>query len=193
MKKTSTYIAILLLAAALILPGCARPPTEEMNNAIEAVTMAENDANAVRYAGSTLARAQEALRRMHSESDARNFDAARVSAAEAAALASRAISEGQTWALRTREEASALLLALRPEADQTEQSIRAAQAAGLDLDYAELGRNLETARMDLARGEVALAGNRYNEALERGRDTRIGLNDINQRLTMAATVVSAKR
>ena len=192
MKQTPILITLLLLFSLGFL-SCERPPTEEMNNAVEAVTRAENDADAVLHAGNILARAQDALQRMHAEADYRNFDSARFLAAEAIAFANRAVSEGQIGALRAREEAASLLLSLRSEVGQTEQGLRAAQAAGLELDYDELGRNFEAARQNADRAEVALAGNRYHDALERGIDARIGLNDINQRLTIAVAAISVKK
>ena len=192
-KRTPILITLFLLVFSLSFLSCERPPTDEMNDAVEAVTRAENDADAALHAGNLLARAQDALRRMHDEADSRNFDSARFLAAEAISFANRAVSEGQTGASRARDEAASLLLALRSEVGQTQQGLRAAEAAGLDLDYAELDRNLEEARLNTDRAEVAMAGNRYHDALERGIDARIGLNDINQRLTIAVAAISAKK
>ena len=184
------YIVCVLLALGAF--GCAKPPTEEMNNAVEAVTRAENDADAVMYAGNTLARARDALNRMQAEADSKRYDAAKTLAAEAITAAEKAIADGKAGASRAREEAASLVSSVRSEIEQTGQGIQSARSAGLKLDYNELNRDLETARQNADQAEVALAGNRYQDALERGRSARAALSGINQKLTNAVTAISSK-
>ncbi|MDR2098314.1 MAG: DUF4398 domain-containing protein, partial [Spirochaetaceae bacterium] len=69
------YIFFTLVAAA-VMTGCAKPPVEEMNNAIAAVSRAENDPDVVNYAANALARAREALSQMQSAADAKRYDEA---------------------------------------------------------------------------------------------------------------------
>jgi len=190
MKLIPIYIVCVLLA--LGITGCAKPPTEEMNMAVEAVTRAENDADAVLYAGNTLARARDTLNRMRAEAESKRYDAAKTLAAEAIAAAERAVADGRTGAARAREEAASLLLSLRPEIEQTGQGIQSARNAGLRLDYNELNRDYEAARQSADQAEVALAGNRFQDALERGRSSRAALSGINQKLTDAVTSISSK-
>jgi len=190
MKLVPIYIVCILLALGAI--GCAKPPTEVMNNAVEAVTRAENDADAVMYAGNTLARARDALNRMRAEADSKRYDAAKTLAAEAIASAERAVVDGRAGAARARDEAASLLSSLRSEIEQTGQGIQSARNAGLNLDYNELNRDYDTARQSADQAEVANAGNRYNDALERGRNARAVLSGINQKLTNAVTAISSK-
>jgi hypothetical protein len=198
MKIAKTIRAALLISAILGLVlasgGCAKPPTEEMNNAVAAVTRAENDADAVTYAGSTLTRARESLTRMQTEADAKRYDAARSYAAEAIAAADKAVADGRAGAARAREEAASLVAALKPAIAETDEAIRSAKAArSLDLDFTGIDRDFEAARRTADQAEVSLAGNRYQEALDRGRSARAGLSEINQRLSEAAMAASRKK
>jgi hypothetical protein len=164
-----------------------------MNRAQDAVTRAENDTDAVLYAGSTLARARDALNRMQTEADAKRYDAAKSYAAEAEAAAEKAVADGRAGAARARDEATALIAGLKPAADETGQSLKAAQSARLALDFASLNRDFEAARLGVDQAEIALSGNQYQEALDRGRDARAGLGDINQKISEAASAISRKK
>ena len=181
-----------VLALALLASACAKPPQAEMDNAIEAVTRAENDANAVQFAGNTLARARDALNRMQAEADSKRYDAARTLANEAIAAAEKAISDGRDGATRARDEAAALLSSLRSEIEQTGQGIQSAQSAGLKLDFNSLNSDFDTARQSADQAEVAHSGNRHQDALERGRNARSILSGINQKLTNAVITVTSK-
>jgi hypothetical protein len=183
-----------ILGIALLSGGCAKPPTEEMENAVAAVIRAENDADAVTYAGSTLVRARESLNRMQTEADSKRYDAARSYAAEAIAAADKAIADGRAGAARAREEAASLISALKPAVSETGEAIRAAKTArNLNLDFAGIDRDFEAARRTAEQAEVSLAGNNYQDALDKGRSARAGLSDINQRLSAAATAASRKK
>jgi hypothetical protein len=182
-------LGILLLAAA-----CAKLPTEEMNAATAAVTRAENDPDAATYGGNSLARARESLNRMQAEADSKRYTAAKTFAAEAIAAADKAVADGQAGALRAREEAAALVAALKAGVSETGAAIRSAQASGgLGLNFTALNRDLETVRRTTDQAEVSLAGNNYQDALDKGRSARAGLSDINQKLSSAATAASRKK
>jgi hypothetical protein len=192
MKPTlSIFCAALILA--IFATGCAKPPTEEMNNAIEAVTRAENDVDAVTYAGASITRAKDALTRMKTEADSKRYDAAKSYAAEAIAAAERAISEGRAGAERARSEAVALVSQLRPLIADTEQGIKAAESARLALDFDALERELDDAVYNTNEAQSAINGGRYGNALERGRTARITLNSINQQLSIATLSVTRKK
>jgi hypothetical protein len=187
--------ALFFIAGAVLLTGgCAKPPTEEMDAAKAAVTRAENNADAVTYAGNTLTRAREALNRMSVEADSKRYDAARSFAAEAVAAADKAVSDGRAGAARAREEASSLIALVRTGISETGNAIQAAQASGkLGLDYGVINRDFDTVRSTADQAEISLAGNNYQEALDKGRSARAGLSDINQKLSTAATAASRKK
>ena len=190
------HIAVILIVLGF-LQGCAGRPIEEMNNATEAVTRAENDADAVKYAGGTVARAQEALRRMQDNADSKRYDAARVNAAEAISLAEKAIEEGKSGvsvaANEAANEAAALIAALKPAIAETGQAISNAKIAGLDIDFNAMDRDLENVRSLTGQAESALSASQYSQALDSGRNARANLGDINIRLTTAVTAASPKK
>lgn len=189
MKPTRIIFVCAALAAAALVFGCARPPTDEMNQAAEAVARAENDINAVTYAANLLARARDSLSRMYAEADARRFDSARNLAAEAQDAALRAIEEGHAGAARARDAAAALVSDLRPLIAETERGINAAKAADLYLDYDALGRDFDAARYNADQAQINLAAGLIDEADERARAARSGLNGINNALSAAALAV----
>jgi hypothetical protein len=192
-KLEKIRLFCVLLFLPLVMGACARPPAEEMNRAQDAVTRAENDTDAVLYAGSTLARAQDALKRMQTEADAKRYDAAKSYAAEAETAAEKAIADGRAGAARARDEAAALVAGLKPAVDETARSLRAAQSARLALDFSSLNRDFEAARLSADQAEIALSGNQYQDALDKGRSARAGLSDINQKISEAASAISRKK
>jgi hypothetical protein len=193
MKKL-IYTALCLAVLFLLAAGCARPPRAEMEVAEAAVARAENDADAVTYAGSSLIRARDALSRMREEASAKRYDAARTYAAEAAAAAEKALADGKTGAALTKEEASALIAGLREQLPETERNLKQAESAGnLDLDFDGLARDFESARRNAAGAELSLAEENYPEALRQGRGVRGALSDIDARIAGAAAMVSRKK
>ena len=195
MKKSKMALLIYAaLAASLILSACAKPPTEEMEAAVTAVTLAENDANAVTYAGSTLARAREALNRMQVEADSKKYDAAKNYAAEAASAADKAIADGKAGAARAREEAAGLVSSVKDSLAETEKSVGAAQGVkNIKLDFNAIDRDLDIARRTTDQAELSLAGADYQDALDKGRTARTLLSDITAKVSGAATAVSRKK
>jgi HEPN domain-containing protein len=186
-------IICAMLACTMVAVACAKPPTAEMNNAIEAVARAENDADAVLYAANTLARARDALDRMQREAESKRYDAAKTYAAEAVTTAERAIADGRAGAVRARTEAAALVDSLGPAIAETEQGISAARSARLGLDFPALNRELDRAKINTDLAKAALTDSRYNEALEKGRSAQAGLSDINRQLSDAVMASSRKK
>jgi hypothetical protein len=195
MKLIRNSFLCICMAFVLIMlfAGCAKPPTEEMNNAAEAVTRAENDSDAGTYAFNSIARARDSLARMNSEADSKRYDAARAYAAEAIAAADRAISEGRSGAARAREDAAAVVAQLPPLIEETEQGISAARAAGLPLDFDSIDSDFDTALGTANQAETALYANRYQDAINQGRVARAELYDINQELSSVAMSVTRKK
>jgi hypothetical protein len=130
---------------------------------------------------------------MQAEADSKRYDAAKTYAAEAITAAEKAIADGRAAAARAREDAAALIAGLKPAIAETEQGIDAAQAAQLPLDFAALNQDLEAVRLSADQAEVALAGDQYQDALDKGRNARAGLNDIDQQLSSAVIVTSRKK
>lgn len=193
MKPIRSALICGILILVVLAVGCAKPPTEEMNNATEAVTRAENDKDAVTYAAGSIARAREALEKMNLEAASKRYDTAKSYAAEAVAAAERAISEGHAGAARARDEANALVSELKPMIDDTRQGISAAITANLPLDFDTITQDFDLACRNTDQAQAAIFGSRYQDALKLGRTARSGLVDINQQLSNAAISVSRKK
>ncbi|MDR3192337.1 MAG: DUF4398 domain-containing protein [Treponema sp.] len=180
--------------SALFWAGCAKPPLAEMDAAESAVIRAENDSDVVSFAGSSLARAREALTRMREEAASKRYDAAKNYAAEAVAAANKAISDGRTASARAREDAAALLATVKDSLEDTGHAIDNAKAAGnIDLDFTGVDTDFDTARRTTDQAEVSLAGNKYQDSMEKSRTARGILGDISARIAGAAATVSRKK
>ena len=195
MKRLQIFVffAAFAVIIAAVFAACAKPPTEEMNNASEAVTRAENDIDAVTYGAGSLARAKDALARMQAEADSKRYDSAKSYAAEAVAAAQRAIDEGRTGATRAQNEAASLVSELQSDVTETEQGINAARSAGLALNFKSIDKDFEEACENVENAQTALSDGRYQEALEKGKSARTDLTEINRQLSGAAMSVSRKK
>jgi len=188
----NSLICVLLISLAL-MTGCAKPPTEEMNKAEDAVARAENDPDAVNYAGNLVSRAKDSLSLMHQEADAKRYDSAITHANSAVSLAERAISEGRAEAQRARDQASTLLSALKPEILETEHRIDKAKADKLPVDFEAIDNDFNTAQMSYDQAQSAMSSNRYKTAIALCYNVRVSLNDIDQKLGVTAMEVSRKK
>jgi len=178
------FIYIVCIVSALVF-SCAKPPLAEMESAKEAVFRAENDADAVAFAGGTLARARDSLRRMQVEADSKRYDAAKTHAAEAKAQAEKAIADGKAAAGRASDESSTLISGLRSELDDTSRNLNGARYQQLNLDFNALNRELDTASDTTDQAEADQAQGKFQDALEKGRQVRAALGDINQKIALA--------
>jgi hypothetical protein len=185
------YVQITLICAVLIalisFTGCAKPPTDEMDKAVETVTRAENDIDAVTYGANSLTRARDALARMRAAADSKRYDAAKTAAEEATTAALRAIEEGQTGAARAKDEANSLLTELKPLIAETEQGINAAKSAKLPLDFNSIDREFKAAGENAEWAKSALSAGKYQESSDWSRTARSSLMGINQKLAVTVT------
>ncbi|MDR0663032.1 MAG: DUF4398 domain-containing protein [Spirochaetaceae bacterium] len=180
------------LVTAVVLAGCVEPPVEEMNNAIAAVSRAENDPDVVNYAANALARAREALSQMQAEADAKRYDAAKRLAADAQTLAEKALSDSRAAALRVREEAESAVRAMQnaiTETDQTLANARRSRPAGVDVNRLE--QDFAAARATADQAVIAQTESRYREAIEKSQTVRSSLSAITSSLSQ--TVIAASR
>jgi hypothetical protein len=183
MKLKLFYIFCIGL---VLFMGCAKPPTEEMERAREAVFKAENDANAVQYAPGTLARAKDAIKRMDMEADSKNYEAAKNHAAEAIAAAEKAINDGKTGAQRSGEEANSLISGLRTDIEDTTKNVASARYSQIPLDYNSIDKTIINAHNMTDQAEVDQAMGRNQDALDKAKAVRADLTDINQKIANAA-------
>jgi hypothetical protein len=127
---------------------------------------------------------------MQIEADSKRYDAAKTLAAEAIAAADRAIADGKTGAVRAREEAASVLAGLSTELDETSRNVSGARYSQLDLDFDALDRDLRSAYNLADRAEADQAEGSYQDALDKAREVRANLFDINQKV---ATAVPRKK
>lgn len=195
MKKSRLVLITGIMAAlAMLWTGCEKPPVAEMEAAESAVIRAENDSDAINYAGTSLTRAREALSRMREEAASKRYDAAKNYAAEAIGAANKAISDGRAASVRAREEAAALLATVKGTLEETGQTIDNAKTVkNIDLDFNAVDQDFDTARQTTDQAEVSLAGNKYQDSMEKSRAARGILGDISARIAGATVVVSRKK
>jgi len=184
MRKIGFLLIILLVLAI----GCAKPPTVEMENARDAVFRAQNDPAANEYAMNTLVRARIAIQRMDEEAANKNFEMAKTHAAEAIALAQRAIDEGKQGASRSGDVTAHAVINLKPEIEETQRNVNGARYSNLKLDYDEIDRDIIKAFNDADRADASQADGRFQEAQDIAREVRANLANINAKVAGAAAV-----
>ena len=185
---------VAVLFFMVVLAACSSPPTEEINMANDAITRAENDANAVTYAPNILLRARDFLTRMETEVNAKRYEAAKNFAAEAISNAERAISEGNAAAVRAREEAANLINSLAAPLNETSNAVVAANdIEGIDLDFDTLQDILDSTQQTYNDARENLTANNFQDAIADGQTVRSSLSDINTQLTEAAQATSRKQ
>ncbi|MFP3089443.1 DUF4398 domain-containing protein [Treponema sp. TIM-1] len=182
------------IIGAVLLWGCAKPPTEEMEKASAAVTQAENDPDAVLYGESSLLRARDALSRMRTSADSKRYDEAKLLAQEAIDAAEKARSDGSFGAARAREETIRLLSEAQNALAATEKTLNTAKNLDkVDADFNALTQRLEAARNTIGEAEENLAANRYQESQNKSMEGRAALGDITAEISRAVTKKSRKK
>jgi len=193
MKRIINAI-IVLFVFALAISSCAAPPTEEMQKARDAVTRAENDADAVAYAGNTVVHARDALTRMQDEADSKNYDTAKEFALEAINSAEKAIADGQSAKERSKAEASALLDSVQSSLAETSNTINNAKSVpDIQLDFDALTQDTDEARGTYNEAQKSLEGGNNQDAIAKGQSVRGQLSDINTKINEAAFDTSRKQ
>ena len=190
--KLKQYILACVIISGILIIACAKPPVDEMEMATDAVTRAENDADAVTYASNSITRARDALAQMNSEAAAKRYDSAKSYAAEAIAAAERAVSEGRSGAAHARSEASDLVSELKSLVDETTEALDTARSARLDLDYDSAERVIDDANDKTSLAQTALSEDRFQDAINLGRTARSELTGIQQLVSTAAAATAKK-
>jgi F0F1-type ATP synthase membrane subunit b/b' len=191
-KQDIKRFIILSILGFIILGGCAKPPTEEMEAATEALIRAENDPDAAAFGETSLNRARDAIFRMRQEANLKRYDAAKAYANEAISAAEKAISDGRAAAQRAREEASGLLSTVKDSLTETQGLLSHAKGNGLTLDYEALDQGVEDAEGAINQAESVVTS-QPREALEKGQSARAALSDIRGQISQGAREASSKK
>lgn len=188
------FCLFAIIVTAVTLAGCAKPPTEEMENAIAAVSRAENDPDVINYAAPALARAREALAQMQSEADAKRYNEARRLAGEAQSLAEKAVSDARSAIARAREEAENAIRLMQNSISETEQVLSdAARSKPAGVDLPQLEQEFTDARGVATQAIEAQNGNRYGEAVDKSRAARSALSSITSSISQSVIASSRKK
>ena len=182
-----------MILIPVFFTACAKPPVEEMNRAIEALTRAENDYEAVIYAGNTLNRARESLLRMQEEAGSKRYEIAKTHAADVITYSERAVSEGRAASARQRDEASLILNNLRTPLSETETAVNNAKANNIQADFDEITKNLDMAKAGYDDAQRNLSDGNYQDAIIKGLNVRSALSAINTEINEAAQIVMSKK
>jgi hypothetical protein len=191
-KQNIKRFITLAILGFIILGGCAKPPTEEMDAATEALIRAENDPDAVAFGEASLNRARDAIFRMRQEANLKRYDAVKVYAAEAISAAEKATNDGRAAAQRARAEASGLISTVKDSLTETQGLLSNAKGNGLALDYEALDQGVEDAQGVINQAE-AVAGTQPREAIEKGQAARAALSDIRVQVSQSAREASSKK
>jgi hypothetical protein len=193
MKRKINAIIVLFIFA-LAISACAAPPTEEMQKARDAVTRAENDADAVTYAGNTVVHARDALTRMPDDADTKNYDTAKEFALEAINSAEKAITDGKFAKERSKAEASTLLDSVQSSLAETSNAIDNAKSVpDIQLDFDALTQNTDEARQTFDEAQQSFQDGNNPDAIAKGEAVRGQLADINTTINEAAFDTSRKK
>jgi hypothetical protein len=188
------FILMTVLALWALLSACAKPPTEEMDNAAAVLTRAENDPDAVAYGSPSLIRARDALANMQAEAAAKRYDSAKTYAQEVISAANRAIEDGTSGAQRARDEASKLLIDTRTNLGETQKNIDAAKGVkNIELDFDSIDGDYNTAKTLTDQAQSALNGANYPGSVEKSQSARSILGNINTTITQASITTSRKK
>jgi hypothetical protein len=183
-----------MLALTTLMTGCAKPPTEAMENAEAALARAENDPDAVNYGNASLIRARDALANMRSEAAAKRYDAAQTYAQDVVTAAERAIADGRAGAQRAREEASASLNSVRISLGETQKNINTAKGIeDIQLDFRAVDGEYASAQSQVDQAQSALNTADYRSSLEKSQRARSLLGDINTKISQASRATSQKK
>jgi hypothetical protein len=195
MKKLSSIIFLAVTALCLVsLFACAKPPLDEMNRADAAVGRAENDPDVVTYALVALERARDALASMHTEADAKRYDAAKQLADEAERLADKAISDAKLAADRAKRDAETAVAGLDNAVAETEQTVQSARKTGQKgVDFAQIDKDLLSARSTVNEAVKAQSESRYREAIDKSQYARGALSAINSKLSQKVFETNRKK
>jgi len=193
MKRIIGTLAVIFIMV-LAFSSCSSPPTEEMQKAQDAVIRAENDADAVTYAGNTVIHARDALTRMQSEADSKRYDVAKQFAAEAINNAEKAIADGQSAKERSKAEAAALLDNVQSSLTETSSAIsNARDVPDIQLDFDSLTQDTHEARETYDEAQQSFQAGDNPDAIAKGENARAILSDVNSKINEAAFDSSRKQ
>jgi len=195
MRKTKMYLVLGLAAAALAMSTCAKPPTEEMDQAREAVERASKDPDAVRYSGALLAKAKESLTNMEAAAEKKRYDEAKTLASEAKSTAEKAITDGRALAAKERSDAEAAVALAEQARELAEKTVSEAKGgpALADLDFDAVDSDMEAAGALLDAAKKSLQEKSFPQTAENAGKARTAYTGVVSLISQAAVASSPKK
>jgi hypothetical protein len=194
MNKAKIRIFFLITLSVLIAGACSKPPAAEMDAAAAAVSRAEKDTDTVEYAPDALKRAKDSLARMQSEASAKKYDSAKTLAGETVKAVEKAMADGKAAKARARDDAAALVGAIKALSAEVESALAAARKVrGIKLEFDAAARDIQAAAGTVAAAESDLAGGNYKAVMEKGQAVRSVLGTIKNRIAEAVQATSRKK
>ena len=185
MKTTISALAVIV-GTALLVTGCAQPPTEAVDKARVALEMARSS-QAADYATESYRAAEDAVAALDAElqvqSEAfaltRSYEKTAELAAAAARAAEKATEDADAAREATMKEAAALLEEVRLSVAETvEMLAQAPKGKGSQADLEAMKMDIEGIQSGLSDFEAAFAAGRYKEALAKAQAASETLNRI---------------
>jgi hypothetical protein len=197
-KQTLYFTPSAVLAAficvSMLFASCAKPPTDEMEQAEAAVTRAENDPDARQHAQNSITRARDSLNNMHSEAEQKHYEQAKQLASDTIALAERAISDGKAAAARVRDEADNAIRAMENLLTETQATIENARNSNrAALNFSEIDSDFATANSVANQAREANGTSNYSRAIDLSNSVRTTLSNITAKIGQAAQAQNRKK
>lgn len=195
------FVMLAVLASAVILAGCAKPPQVEIDGAKSALDTASN-AEVERYAPESLAAAREASAQLNAELSAqqekmaltRNYDKSKELAAAATRAAEKAAADGKAAKERSRQEATAMIAETRQAvADVQGMLDTMPKGKGTAADIAAIQADVAGASESLAGLDDTFARGDYLEAKAKAQSIREIAERSRMEIERAKELAQAKR
>jgi hypothetical protein len=191
MKKIKWLIPALTI---LVLIACAKPPQAEIDAAKAAVAKAAQNADVVTYAPDSLKAARDALDKMQSALDAKQYDKTKAAAVEAVAAATKAEEDARANKEAVKTEASALIEAVKKALVDTDKTIQSAKKArGLKLDFKALDKDIADGKKSIADAAMDFESGSFLTARDKAKAVQTKLADDEKLVSDAVQALSKKK
>lgn len=188
------FLALITILVIFAVAACAKPPTDEMARATDAVTRAQNEPNVGTYAANSLRLAEDALRRMNEAAANKKYDEAKALAIDAANLADRAISEAKDAETQVKLDASNMIATVKSAITEAEQALaNARKVKNINLNTNAIVFEIDNAKKLNQDAEAALARAAHKEALDKATNARSSVSSAMGLISEAARESSKKK
>jgi PBP1b-binding outer membrane lipoprotein LpoB len=191
--KRSHSILMAILVVALVLGGCAKPPTAEATAARAAVSKAEQNPDVPVYAPDTLRKAKDALAAMESALTKKKYDQATTSAGEAKVLAEKAPGEAATAKANAKASATSLIADLPAAIAALEKNIAQARKTKAATEAAAVATEIPALKAALITAQKNLTDGNFLKARDAALALQSKIGELEARIAAAVAATSKKK